>query len=479
MEQLCYRPSVIAYTIVLRAYGQVGKIKLAEEIFLEMLDAGCEPDEIACGTMLCTYARWGRHKAMLAFYTALQERDVILSVAVYNFMLSSLQKKSLHQNVIQIYKDMVNKQVVPNHFTFTVVICSLVKEGLLEEGLAAFNRMKSLGFEPEEVTYSLLIICNVKEGKKDEVLTLYEDMKYRNIIPSNFTCASLLSLYYRSGDYSKALSLFSEMERYKIRADEVIYGLLVRIYGKLGLYEDAEKTFEEAERLGLLSDEKTYIAMAQVHIGSGEYVKGLHIMELMRSRNIPFSRFAYAILLKCYIMKEDLASAETTFQSLSSAGVLDTISCNDMLNLFLRKALFEKAKNFIVQIRKDNVVFDEELCRTVMKVYSKEGMLREAEQFIEEICGNKSLENSSFIQTIAVILHAQDGKLENEKGLLLAPGVLDSCALESMLCLYLASGDDMKTEYVLHILLEAADGLSDVNQLIGKFIREGNIGFTC
>lgn len=76
LEQLSYRPSVIVYTIVLRAYGQVGKIKLAEQTFLEMLEAGCEPDEVACGTMLCAYARWGRHKAMLSFFSAVQERGI-------------------------------------------------------------------------------------------------------------------------------------------------------------------------------------------------------------------------------------------------------------------------------------------------------------------------------------------------------------------------------------------------------------------
>lgn len=92
----------------MRIYGQVGKIKLAEQTFLEMLEAGCEPDEVACGMMLCTYARWGRHKAMLSFYSAVQERGIIVSVAVFNFMLSSLQKKSLHGKVMEMWRQMVD-----------------------------------------------------------------------------------------------------------------------------------------------------------------------------------------------------------------------------------------------------------------------------------------------------------------------------------------------------------------------------------
>ncbi|KAL9234375.1 hypothetical protein vseg_009255 [Gypsophila vaccaria] len=375
--QLCYRPSPIAYTIVLRAYGQVGKLALAEETFLEMLDAGCEPDEIACGTMLCTYARWGRHKPMLSFYSAVLQRGVLLSLPVFNFMLSSLHKKSLHQHVVLVYHDMVAQKVVPNHFTFTLVISSLLKQGLLQDAVAAFDSMKKLGFAPEEVSYSHLISSYVRVGEFDQALRLYQDMRSLNIVPSHFTCASLLTLYYKNRDYSKALSLFSEMERYKIQADEVIYGLLVRIYGKLGLYDDAEKTFEEAKRLGLLRDEKTYNAMAQVYLSAKMYTQALHTMETLRSQNIRLSRFAYIILLKCYMMKDDLESAELTFQSLSSTGIPDTRSCSDMLKIYCRRNLFDKAKNFILQLRKDNVVFDEEISRIVSKVSSKERMLSE------------------------------------------------------------------------------------------------------
>lgn len=168
--QLCYRPSVIVYTIVLRIYGQVGKIKLAEQTFLEMLEADCEADEVACGTMLCAYARWGRHKPMLSFYSAVQERGIVPSVSVFNFMISSLQKKSLHTEAIYLWRQMMDVKVAPTHFTYTVVICSFAKEGLVREAFETFYEMKKSGFTPEEVTYSLLITLSAKHGNQDEAL---------------------------------------------------------------------------------------------------------------------------------------------------------------------------------------------------------------------------------------------------------------------------------------------------------------------
>ncbi|KAM5557934.1 pentatricopeptide repeat-containing protein [Rosa sericea] len=472
--QLSYRPSVIVYTIVLRTYGQIGKIKLAEQTFLEMLEAGCEPDEVACGTMLCTYARWGREKAMLAFYSAVQERGIVLSVAVYNFMLSSLQKKSLHEKVVRVWRQMVGEGVVPNKFTYTVVISSLVKEGLVEEALKSFDECKSVGFVPEEATYSLLISLSTKSGDYDQALRLYEDMRSMRIVPSNYTCASLLTLYYKKEDYSKALSLFSEMEREKIAADEVIYGLLIRIYGKLGLYEDARTTFKEMEQLGLLSDQKTYLAMAQVNLNSGDYDKALEVIELMKSRNnIWLSRFAYIVLLQCYVMKEDLSSAEVTFQALSKTGLPDAGSCNDMLNLYIRLDLMDKAKDFIVQIRRDRVEFDEELCRTVMSIYCKEGMVGDTEQLIKELSSSRLFKDSRFIQTMcrAMYEHKDDEQLEGKLVTFFQP---DTTALGLVLSLYLANGNMSQTDKVVALLLETSGGLSTASQLIRNIIRDGD-----
>ncbi|EXB29163.1 hypothetical protein L484_019688 [Morus notabilis] len=455
--QLSYRPSVIVYTILLRIYGQVGKIKLAEETFLEMLEVGCEPDEVACGTMICSYARWGRHKAMLSFYSAIRERGIIVSVAVFNFMLSSLQKKSLHGNVIEVWSQMVEQRVVPNNFTYTVVIGSLVREGCYEEALRVFDELRSVGMVPEEVTYSQLISLSTKNGKWDQALKLYEDMKAQRIIPSNYTCASLLTLYYKTEDYSKALSLFLEMEKNKIAADEVIYGLLIRIYGKLRLYEDARRAFEETEQLGLLTDEKTYLAMAQVNLSSGDFEKALEVIELMKSRNTWFSRFAYIVLLQCYVMKKDVSSAEVTFQALSKIGLPDAGSCNDMLNLYLGLDLIKKANDFIAQIRKDRVVFDEELCKMVIKVYCKEGMLKDAEQLIGEMGTNELFKSNRFVQTIfrSLRAHRGDEQLEAKLTNFDQP---DIAALQLVIHMYMADGNIDETEKVLAEVLKISDG---------------------
>lgn len=447
---------------------------MAEQTFLEMLDAGCEPDEVACGTMLCTYAKWGRDKTMLAFYSAVIERGVLLSVQVYNFMISSLQKKSLHDKVIDVWRDMMERGVVPNSFSYTVIISSLVKEGASTEAFETFYEMRNSEFVPEEVTYNLLINVCSKSGDLEGALKLYEDMRALKIVPSNFTCASLLTLYYKNEDYSKALTLFSEMTRYKVVVDEVIYGLLIRIYGKVGLFEDASRTFDEMEKIGILSNEKTYLAMAQVYLSSGSFKKALSIMELMKSRKIWFSRFAFIVMLQCYVKTDDIISAEITFQALSKTGLPDSISCNHMLSMYKKSGLQSKSIEFICQVKKNGIQFDEELYKTAMGVYCKEGLRVDAELLMEEMVANELIKESKFLAT-CLIFNKGENRLQKFKE---CPEELDSYALKLMFSLYLDNGCLGIIRDVLNCICSTVTGLSVINQLIKKFIREGML-ITC
>ncbi|CAA0405088.1 unnamed protein product [Arabidopsis thaliana] len=471
--QLSYRPSVVVYTIVLRLYGQVGKIKMAEETFLEMLEVGCEPDAVACGTMLCTYARWGRHSAMLTFYKAVQERRILLSTSVYNFMLSSLQKKSFHGKVIDLWLEMVEEGVPPNEFTYTLVVSSYAKQGFKEDALKAFGEMKSLGFVPEEVTYSSVIGLSVKAGDWDKAVGLYEDMRSQGIVPSNYTCATMLSLYYKTENYPKALSLFADMERNKIPADEVIRGLIIRIYGKLGLFHDAQSMFEETERLNLLADEKTYLAMSQVHLNSGNVVKALDVIEMMKTRDIPLSRFAYIVMLQCYAKIQNVDCAEEAFRALSKTGLPDASSCNDMLNLYTRLNLGEKAKGFIKQIMVDQVHFDIELYKTAMRVYCKEGMVAEAQDLIVKMGREARVKDNRFVQTLAESMHIVNKHDKHEA--VLNVSQLDVMALGLMLNLRLKEGNLNETKAILNLMFKTDLGSSAVNRVISSFVREGDV----
>uniref|UniRef100_A0A804R1T0 PROP1-like PPR domain-containing protein n=2 Tax=Zea mays TaxID=4577 RepID=A0A804R1T0_MAIZE len=457
--QLCYEPSVVAYTVLLRLYGRVGKVKLAEETFLEMLQVGCEPDAVACGTLLCAYARWGRHEDMMLFYSAVRGRGLVPPISVYNYMISSLQKQKLHGKVIHVWKQMLEAGAPPNQFTYTVVIGSLVKEDLLEEAVDLFGEMRRRRFVPEEATYSLLISASSRHGKGEQALRLFEEMKGQGIAPSNYTCASLLALHCKNEDYPKALALFSDMESSKVIPDEVIYGILIRIYGKLGLYEEARQTFGEIEKAGLLNDEQTYVAMAQVHLNAGDCDRALEVLESMKTRGVKPSRFSYSALLRCHVAKEDVVAAEDTFRALSQSqhGLPDAFCCNDMLRLYMRLGRLDKARALVsVLLREDGFQLDENLSTTVMEFYCKSGMVEDAEKLLEDIQRNrKPVKVPTLLLLVEMYARNRPSVVLEERS--------SSRALGSS-----------AASVALNSLLDMPGGLSSVSLLISRLAREGS-----
>jgi pentatricopeptide repeat protein len=77
---------------------------------------------VACGTLLCAYAKWGRHKDMLVLYTAVRGRGIVPPISVFNYMISSLQNKKMHAEVINFWGQILDSKLVPTSLTYAVII---------------------------------------------------------------------------------------------------------------------------------------------------------------------------------------------------------------------------------------------------------------------------------------------------------------------------------------------------------------------
>ena len=241
--------------------------------------------------------------------------------------------------------------------------------------------------------------------------------------------------------------------------------------GLKGTPHDAQSMFEETERLNLLADEKTYLAMSQVHLNSGNVVKALDVIEMMKTRDIPLSRFAYIVMLQCYAKIQNVDCAEEAFRALSKTGLPDASSCNDMLNLYTRLNLGEKAKGFIKQIMVDQVHFDIELYKTAMRVYCKEGMVAEAQDLIVKMGREARVKDNRFVQTLAESMHIVNKHDKHEA--VLNVSQLDVMALGLMLNLRLKEGNLNETKAILNLMFKTDLGSSAVNRVISSFVREG------
>lgn len=163
--QIPYSPSVIAYTILLGIYGQAGKLTLAEETLSEMLDAGVEPDEVAAGCMLETYARWERHDTLLDFYEAMRQRGLVPPPHVYRTMIVTLYRAERFSDAVMLWEDFLVEKLEPNFMLYAIIIHVYNKERRMEEAVQTFENMRNSGHVPDELLYNTIICILGKLGR--------------------------------------------------------------------------------------------------------------------------------------------------------------------------------------------------------------------------------------------------------------------------------------------------------------------------
>jgi pentatricopeptide repeat protein len=196
--------------------------------------------------------------------------------------------------------------------------------------------------------------------------------------------------------------------------------------------------------------------MAQVHMNYGNYDRALKVLESMKIRNVKPSHFSFSALLRCYVAKKDIASAEDTFKALSTNGLPDVFCCNDLLRLYMRLGHLEKSRALILKMREEDFQFDEDLCMTVMEFYCKSGMIEDAETLFKEMQTNrKPMKITTMI--FLVEMYARNGI-----------GMVKKEGLKA-----LDSTDGLAASVVLKSLVDMPGGLSSVCQLISRLAREG------
>ncbi|TVU13060.1 hypothetical protein EJB05_46735, partial [Eragrostis curvula] len=251
------------------------------------------------------------------------------------------------------------------------------------------------------------------------------------------------------------MDAFGEMSRRRFVPEETTYSLLISLSSKHGKGEQALQLFEEMKDRGIVPSNYTCASLLALYYKNEDYSKALSLFSEMEQYKITPN----GALLRCYVAKEDIVSAEDTFRVLSTCGLPDVFCCNDLLRLYLRLGHLEKARALILKMREENFQLDEDLCMTVMEFYCKSSMVDDAEKLFKEIQRNgKTMKIATTISLIEMYARNRISMFLKEESL---PRALDST-------------DSSAANIVLKSLLDMPEGLSNACQLISKLAREGD-----
>lgn len=186
------QPTKEVFTCAIHMCAQDGKIKRAERIFHDMLEAGLNPDGLVFAALMDVAARRGQVDKAFEYLEKMRELSVTPTMEVYSTLVGICTRSGLPGRAAEIYHEVQAKGLVITEDMYNAVADSYGKSFQLGRAMSVLQEMREAGVPPSEVTYGTLIHAAGQCGDVDLAFSLYEESKHQGLPPSEALLDMLL-----------------------------------------------------------------------------------------------------------------------------------------------------------------------------------------------------------------------------------------------------------------------------------------------
>ncbi|EFJ22296.1 hypothetical protein SELMODRAFT_105356 [Selaginella moellendorffii] len=237
------RKDVVSWTAIITAFSQLGRPRVALELFWEMDLDGVKPNEstfvnilaactymdaledgdklykraISCGygadvfvgsTAVTMYSRFGNLVEAKAAFDHLREK----STGSWNAIVRAYIQHGHISQALSLYKEMDVHGAEPDTFTHVCLLGACSSLGALEEGERIHARM---GDKPDGLAGSAIVAMYAKCGGIEHAMTAFTKMSSSNVVVWN----ALIAGYVQGEHWQEALDLYHAMNLEGLEAD--------------------------------------------------------------------------------------------------------------------------------------------------------------------------------------------------------------------------------------------------------------------
>ncbi|KAL3505934.1 hypothetical protein ACH5RR_031316 [Cinchona calisaya] len=265
---------VVAWTIMIDGYCQVG---LFDDVFVlmeEMKSANVELDERVFSTTLSACARAGNLDVGKVFHRFLAENNVRIDSYIQNSLVNMYASCDSMDVAQALYDELSPKSMVAS----TAMVSGYSKVGLVEAARSIFDQM----VEKDLICWSAMISGYADSDQPEEALKLFSEMQVSGLNPDQVTMLSVISACAHLGALDQAKEIHVCAENNGFGEALPINNALVDMYAKCGSLEEAREVFGRMRRKNVISWTSMITAFA-VH---GDAVNALTLFSQMKEENV-------------------------------------------------------------------------------------------------------------------------------------------------------------------------------------------------
>ncbi|CAD5163492.1 unnamed protein product [Musa acuminata subsp. malaccensis] len=332
----------------------------------------------------------------------------------YNVVLRTLGLARRWDELRLCWLEMAKDGILPTNNTYATLIDAYGKAGLVKEALLWLKHMRARGVSPDEVCMNTVVRILKDSGRFDEgerffrgwcngkvefdVLETETDGS-DSISPNSF----LLTELFKSGSrapVSKKIAPGVEDGPRRPRL-AATFNTLIDLYGKAGRLQDASDAFAEMLRSGIAPDTITFNTIINICGTNGLLSEAESLLAKMRERRVDPDTKTFNILMSMYASVGNVKTVLKYYNKIREVGLCpDTVSHRIILQVLCERSSVGELEDAIEEMTKAGARVDEQSVPVVMKMYINQGMLNEANMFLEKHCASTGISSRNYAAII-------------------------------------------------------------------------------
>ncbi len=360
------------YNSMLDTCLKYGKIELMEKLFTEMKNEGILPSVVTYSILIKAYGNSFNLENSLHYFNELRSNRIKPNDIIYGCILNCCVKCSKPELMTEMFEDMKREGILPNLYIYTTMIKGYNKMKQYNLGFKVFEKMKEDNFvQPNIVIYNAIIDNCVESKDYDKMFEIYTHLKNNDssVQPNIITYSTLIKGFCKSGNMKKAQDIYTFLIENKIKLDDVVFNTLCDGYAKLKDVENALRVLDEMKNAGIKRSAVIYTVLIKMYSCLGNEKKVNEMFEEMKKEGIKPTVVVYTSIIQVlnrYKKTEEVVNIYNMVKNDSSLKV-DNLMYSFVINGCCFNKNLEKAIEILMDSIKDGVKLNEDTYNNVLE----------------------------------------------------------------------------------------------------------------
>ncbi|KAF9584831.1 hypothetical protein BGW38_005008 [Lunasporangiospora selenospora] len=412
------RPRLSTFNILLSTHLYDKDKRATQQVFEGLLLSDIRPNIFTFNLMMEGYLKMNEIDMVYGYYKGLGEYGLVPNIKTYRILMKTYLQQGYLEKVLELFsqlKESPQDSLGMSSEDYRVLMQALADHGRLPDALTLLQDLKNTSKTVSVTTpiYNVFLTHYARRGEIEKARLVLDKIIEERLPVVDGSVNPLIRAYLVREDLVKVGEMVGLMDRFGFRPSTATYNIMIHSTKHSGGIEVAEKLYRRMQEERSRPDIYTFNTMLDL-IGAEQdgtvnqdddgvssdtlsassmlisiterretlvrKIEGL-LLEMQNS-GIKADVVTYAILIRQYVVLNDVERAEILFREMTRSGIKpDSYAFNTLMNGFTLVEEMDKAMELYRRMPKYGVEPDEATFSTLIKGFKNVKQYRKANMF--------------------------------------------------------------------------------------------------